>query len=149
MAVAPAVQPMPRDSFMRRPLHRSLVLLGAVPALMVACSLNPQPLPPGEQPDAAKTPGVGADATTPQGDGSGLVNGPDGAGGSSGGSGSSSSSSGGGGPRDSGPSPSDGAVDANDAGDSAADGGADGSSPDAPADAPPDGTSDGGAEEGG
>jgi hypothetical protein len=57
-----------------RPLARRLLLLGTAPVLLLACSLNPQPLPPGEQAEGGSA--GPADATT--GDGSGLINGPDG-----------------------------------------------------------------------
>jgi hypothetical protein len=62
------------------PLARRLLLsLGTTPVLLAACSLNPQPLPPGETTDGAPTVGGPADATT--GDTGGMFASPDGAGG--------------------------------------------------------------------
>ena len=105
--------------------RRLLLLLGTTPVLLAACSLNPQPLPPGETTDGAPTIGSPADATTGA-DTGGMFASPDGAGGGV----------------DTGadtvtePSIPDGSVEGGDAGmDSSADSPADGMQ-DAPADAP-------------
>jgi hypothetical protein len=69
------------------PFARLLLLtLGTTPVLVAACSLNPQPLPPGETSDGAPTIGGPADATT-GGDSGGMFTSPDGAGGGLGDSG--------------------------------------------------------------
>jgi hypothetical protein len=78
MPVALAVHSMHRGSSMSSFTCR-LLSLGATSALLAACSLNPQPLPPGETADSGIL-GSGADATT-GGDSGGQFAGPDGAGG--------------------------------------------------------------------
>jgi hypothetical protein len=114
------------------------VVAGAVCASLAACDLNPQPLPPGEEPDAALPSNSGS------GSGGGLGGGSNGSGGTTGtgsGSGGGSGSSGGGVPGvDAGPIaedaavPDGGTVPPGDAG------------ADAPSDAPSDGHEDGAAD---
>lgn len=131
MGLAPTVQPKLRGlmlAYLRRPAAWLGVLAGL--AAVYACSLNPQPLPPGAAPEGGGAAQVAADATVPD-------------------SGSASfGGSGDGGPR------ADAATDAEappspaaDAGDAASDATADGPN-DAASDSPEEAPTDGGSEDG-
>lgn len=131
MGLAPTVQPKLRGLMLAH-LRRPAAWLGVLAALaaVCACSLNPQPLPPGASPEGGAAQ-VAADATVPD-SGSSF-------GGSSGGDGGARGDA----TTDAEAPPTP----ATDAGDAASDAVADGPS-DAASDSPEEAPSDGGSEDG-